>query len=557
MTRRDVVQSVRQRFSIATIVLAISGLFVASAAAQVPGTAELYGVHESVLSHPVPVVNPFRNLLLNATYVGPSGQVLNVPGFYDGDGAGGMSGTVWRLRFMPTAVGNWTVSWTFTDGVGNGSGGFSVSDTGIPGPAQLDLANFKLLVNARGTPIHWRGYSIKHLGNLLCCDPPLALTDGTALLTSAVDPFLVAGGYNATYVSVPTGWNAANPPAGGTCNVFGTQTDCPIWGDYVYYSMRASKVFDDIIKGLHQRRIWAVGWITFGLQHNWNTLKFAANYQPLMRYFVARYGAYYNYFMWSPTWEVAEMGPEQGDALWETNLDQMMNYLLAIDPWHRLQGAHDQARTYWEDWQTILPRQQPSRSTIGPSGIGGANGNSRLGESANWDGGLNYGGVIIGAEDIWEFCSGAFGKPTNATEVRRGVVGGLFASVLPMYDELVEFDPPCGGLGNGSGEGYYKGMLDWWYSTVNYRHLSFHMLNHLTSSGSICSGIEGQEYVIYRENGGVMSLNLTGAPGTYAVTAINAVTGAQMSLGTVPGGGPLAAPSPFGAVDTLLFVKKL
>lgn len=346
--------------------------------------------------------------------------------------------------------------------------------------------------------------------------------------------------------------------------------------------MRASHVFDKIIQALHQRRIWAVGWITFGLQATWRLpgpdgvlgtaddrgLKQYSDYQPLMRYFMSRYGAYYNYFMWSPMWEMRELG-DQGDPTWETSLRDMMTYLVSIDPWKRPQGAHDQARTYWEGWQTILPRQSPSRSTLGTQGLNGVNGNHRMGypsayAEGMWDGGFNYGGVIIGAEDIWEFCNGAFGKPRNATEVRRGLIGGLFANVLPMYDELVEGTPPCApGLGEGAGEGPYKAMLDLWYglwpnvTPPNYRSNDFLMLNHLTNPGAICSGVIGQSYVVFRENGGTMSLNLTGAPGTFAVTAVDAVNGTVVSLGNVPGGGPLSAASPFGAVDTLLFVRKV
>jgi len=83
------------------------------------------------------------------------------------------------------------------------------------------------------------------------------------------------------------------------------------------------------------------------------------------------------------------------------------------------------------------------------------------------------------------------------------------------------------------------------------------MLNHLTSATARCSGIPGHEYVLYLQGGGLITLNLTGVSGTFSATAINAVTGVQVHLGNVPGGGPLSAPSPFGADDTIVFVRRI
>ncbi len=52
--------------------------------------------------------NPFLDYRLKTTFVGPAGQIYNVPGFFDGDGKGGRSGNVWRVRFTPDEPGDWT-----------------------------------------------------------------------------------------------------------------------------------------------------------------------------------------------------------------------------------------------------------------------------------------------------------------------------------------------------------------------------------------------------------------------------------------------------------------
>ncbi len=51
--------------------------------------------------------NPFLDHRLQVRFEGPGGLVFAVPGFFDGDGAGGKLGRVWRARFTPPAPGAW------------------------------------------------------------------------------------------------------------------------------------------------------------------------------------------------------------------------------------------------------------------------------------------------------------------------------------------------------------------------------------------------------------------------------------------------------------------
>ncbi len=50
--------------------------------------------------------NPF-DVRLDVTFVGPSGRRIAVPGFYDGDGKGGIDGNVWKVRFSADELGEW------------------------------------------------------------------------------------------------------------------------------------------------------------------------------------------------------------------------------------------------------------------------------------------------------------------------------------------------------------------------------------------------------------------------------------------------------------------
>jgi hypothetical protein len=50
--------------------------------------------------------NPFQ-LEFTVTFYGPGGKQFVVPGFYQGDGQGGMDGNIWQVRFTPDQEGEW------------------------------------------------------------------------------------------------------------------------------------------------------------------------------------------------------------------------------------------------------------------------------------------------------------------------------------------------------------------------------------------------------------------------------------------------------------------
>lgn len=60
--------------------------------------------------------NPFLDYRLQVTFRGPGGQDYDVPGFFDGDGDGGGTGGVWRVRFTPDQAGAWSYQASFRRG---------------------------------------------------------------------------------------------------------------------------------------------------------------------------------------------------------------------------------------------------------------------------------------------------------------------------------------------------------------------------------------------------------------------------------------------------------
>jgi hypothetical protein len=80
--------------------------------AKVPEEVPLYAVHEVIFSGPTygPLDNPTAEVDLVTTWRHESGQpTYSIHGFWDGDGKGGASGNIFKIRFCPTKLGKWTL----------------------------------------------------------------------------------------------------------------------------------------------------------------------------------------------------------------------------------------------------------------------------------------------------------------------------------------------------------------------------------------------------------------------------------------------------------------
>jgi hypothetical protein len=87
----------------------------------------LYRMFEAQVTNEKPYGNKFADVDLTVTYSAPSGKIIDFLGFFDGDGKGGGNldaGNVWKLRFMPNEVGNWTYIYRWSDGTPGGQGSF-------------------------------------------------------------------------------------------------------------------------------------------------------------------------------------------------------------------------------------------------------------------------------------------------------------------------------------------------------------------------------------------------------------------------------------------------
>src|SRR5262245_26655067 len=148
---------------------ALAAIFLAGSLAGAPagGPGEdpagaavpLYGRFQTEILNGKGYANPFQDVSLEAVFTSPSKRKVKWFGFHDGDGQGGQSGPIWKLRFMPDEPGPWSFEATFSDGTAGAGGTFACVAAGaMPGPLRVDPANGRSWLFADGTRFFPRAY---------------------------------------------------------------------------------------------------------------------------------------------------------------------------------------------------------------------------------------------------------------------------------------------------------------------------------------------------------------------------------------------------------------
>jgi hypothetical protein len=113
-------------------------------------------------------------------------------------------------------------------------------------------------------------------------------------------------------------------------------------------------------------------------------------------------------------------------------------------------------------------------------------------------------------------------------------------------------------MGNGKGEAEVRRMFDFFYTKTRYRQ--YGQLNQLVSKAArqIASGIPGQEYLVYDEDGGSLNIDLSGVPSetNFSVLWFDPKTGVEKSGGSVTGGNFTNLTAPFSG-DAVLLLRRV
>jgi Domain of unknown function (DUF5060) len=103
--------------------LSFALLIVLAPGAEIASTdVPRWGRFETAVRNERSYGNPFADVVLNATFTSPSGRRVAFFGFHDGDGQGGQTGNVWKLRFMPDEIGVWSFHCSFMSSIGRPEG---------------------------------------------------------------------------------------------------------------------------------------------------------------------------------------------------------------------------------------------------------------------------------------------------------------------------------------------------------------------------------------------------------------------------------------------------
>ncbi len=506
----------------------------------------LYDVWEKQVTNSKSYSNPFDYTVieLRATFTSPTGSKTNFFGYHDGNGKGGQNGNVWKLRFMPNKTGTWKYSYTWTDGTSGGSGSFKVVDTGLPGPLKVASDNAWYFMDSRNQPFHFRGYGIHGINydnSFVSTRTGASIIDEEVRINKVIDQDLAGDGYNFTLLRLAGDRKKVRPDAWGNRSFWINTSDkkrfdIPVW-----------HTWERIMARLASKKVYAIPFATMIAQKSEYSF---TEFKVFLRYFVARFGGYYNFLGWGPTSEWHDIWSWSG-----SDVHEIMSQAQTWDPFPRLLTVHDCSLNSFSSWLDFSMRQSPSRDVF--------TGNSR---QAFWNqfenrkpfcgqsgiGSKFVNKPIVGSEDQWETPGGQNKNPRNAKEVRRGAWGSIMAGIMPLYSE---WNIWIGGTGKGGPD--FRRMLDFVYSKTQYR--KYKQLNSLVSKSKrqIASGKEKLEYLVYDENGGSITINLGGAGSSNFFDALwfDPTSGSTKGGGTVKGGASRTLQSPYSG-DTVLLLTQ-
>ena len=519
------------------ILLVLVGVASSSSAMGEQATVvERWGMFEVAVSNSKAYANPFTDVALEGTFTSPSGKQIEVSGFYDG-------GQTWRLRFMPDEIGEWRYEAKFTDGSPGSAGTFMCIAGKLRGPLRVRKDNPLWFEHADGAPFYLRSFL------LWCID---ALDEKT--LADTLD-WLKAQGFNTIdgphllFGKPHSGRPRGHADDDGSGRLpWRRNADGSI--DFAAFNLTVWQNLDRALRKLEERGMVILPFSVLGGTNGLPKPPTKELQDLLLRYWVARWGGFWNatYQPVSEWWEgysEKEM-QEIGRTIKELDGGRHLISVHSIDT-----GVcnHSLQRADWYSYHTVqdkLENWNPTKYTwfvdlhrrfAKPIGS----------QECFWEGnryqkeaGLDMDNMRRGAW-VTALCGGQISYadevvlPRQCERGEEGVFSGLGLAIKPRG----LFYPYLKTLGD------FIESLPFWRMTPQPK---------LSNTG-ICLAEVGHEYVIYSPNGGVITLDLTSAKGSFVGRWLNPRTGKFSKPLEVKSGGRRAFTAPDGD-DWALEVKR-
>lgn len=481
-----------------------------------------WSVHEITLNSLSRYTNPYTQLRVMATFQGPGNIKKTVPGFWDG-------GNTFKIRFTPTAEGIWTYSTSSADAGLNGKTGTIKAIAplvGNHGFVRRDAKYRHHFVYDDGTRYFMFGNTYYEI---------LENAAGGNRWKQAVNETARMG---MTKIRMNLG--------GGSTNERGANhpSSTPYGSNHDTLNLSHWRRLDEVIAYMASKGVVADLLFFWQNPNNYGT---QAQDERFVRYAMARYAAYPN-VIWCVVneWEYIN----KPTSYWNT----LGNIIRTTDPWSS-QGAflrplsiHQRTRInfYYANtsWPVHVIIQYGVRNpAASPAGTPKYANGDEWGYAAiryNWGHNMpvvndEY-GYIREPDDV-----SVSGAPTLTRRKHRQIIWGIYTA---------------GGYGSAGDKHKYSDGQPYfdanWHHRAEYDDIK-RLIDFFTTKGIEywkmttdpalkTSGTRvyvlaepGQQYVMYAAVGGKFSVNV--APGTYTARRYNPVTGEDIALANITGGG--------------------
>lgn len=495
--------------ALSTVCLAV---LLAAASTAVAHAVPCYGTAEVTLTSAASYnantgsPNPF-DLVVTAQVTAPSGRKYTVPGFFDGNGAGGAIGNIFKVRIYTDEIGTWR--WTTSSSVAglNGRTGtvaVSGKQTGAfgQGPVVENPARPRTFMYREGKPVF---LAAKFLDAAAPNPIKYSHTMFSEKLTDANRQAMFSRhlgmGLNKINVYVA---NKGDYSGVSTTPWVGTSNS----NDKTRFDLARWRMYEQWLVRMRDAGVLAHVWF-FADNSNFGDLP-EADRQRLIKYAMARLSGYVNTAFilaleWQEGWSVTEV-------------NNFANLIHQNNPWARLVSVHGTpgnfsfATALWADYMDIQAGNSVTHAALNKSTL------------------TNRALAV---------------KPVIQEEHGMGQ-----EDTLHRQRAWAAFTGGAAGVGTG---GYLKYLVSFTQA------VPFQLMDPdqalVLSGGAYALAQKGTAYVFYLHSGGTAKIDLRGATGTFTAQWYDPRTGAWKAAPAAAGGTTPAYTVPASG-DWALYIRK-